>query len=51
VTHARICESDALNGWRGARQSPFDALATCVQSTNPTSPRYGGAHDRLSASQ
>jgi hypothetical protein len=51
VTHSRICESDALNGWQDARQNPFDALATCTQSTNPTSPRYGGSRNRLSASQ
>ena len=51
VTHSRICESDVLNGWRDARQNPFDSLATCTQSTNPTAPRYGGTHDRLSASQ
>lgn len=51
VTHARICESDALAGWRAARQNPFDSLGTCLQSTNPTAPRYGGTHDRVSASQ
>ncbi len=51
VTHARICESDAFNGWRAARQNPFDSLATCEQSTNPTAPRYGGTHNRVSASQ
>ncbi|MBV8758997.1 MAG: hypothetical protein JO257_17040 [Deltaproteobacteria bacterium] len=51
VTHARICESDALTGWRAARQNPFDSLGTCLQSTNPTAPRYGGAHNRVSASQ
>jgi len=51
VTHSRICESSALNGWRDARQNPFDSLATCTQSTNPTAPRYGGTHNRLSASQ
>jgi hypothetical protein len=51
VTHARICESDALNGWRAARQNPFDSLATCVQSTAPIAPRYGGTHNRVSASQ
>ena len=39
------------SGWRAARQNPFDALATCPQSTNPTAPRYAGMHDRLSASQ
>jgi hypothetical protein len=51
VTHARICESDALSGWRAARQNPFDSLATCLQSTDPTAPRYGGTHNRVSASQ
>ena len=51
VTHARICESDALAGWRAARQNPFDSLATCLQSTDPTAPRYGGTHNRVSASQ
>ena len=51
VTHARICESDALAGWHAARQNPFDSLATCLQSTDPTAPRYGGTHDRVSASQ
>jgi len=51
VTHARICESDVLAGWRAARQNPFDSLATCLQSTDPTAPRYGGLHDRVSASQ
>ena len=51
VTHARICESDALSGWRAARQNPFESLGTCLQSTNPTAPRYAGMHDRVSASQ
>jgi hypothetical protein len=51
VTHARICESDALSGWRAARQDPFDSLATCLQSTDPMAPRYGGTHNRVSASQ
>lgn len=51
VTHARICESDALAGWRAARQNPFDSLATCLQSTDPMAPRYGGTHNRVSASQ
>jgi hypothetical protein len=51
VTHSRICESDALAGWRAARQNPFDSLATCLQSADPTAPRYGGLHNRVSASQ
>ena len=51
TTHARICESDALSGWRAARQNPFDSLGTCLQSTNPTAPRYAGTHNRVSASQ
>lgn len=51
ATHARICESDALSGWRAARQNPFDSLGTCLQSANPTAPRYGGTHNRVSASQ
>lgn len=51
VTHARICESDALSGWRAARQAPFESLATYLQSTDPMSRRYPGLHNRLSASQ
>jgi len=51
VTHARICESDALSGWRAARQNPFDSLGMCLQSTSPTAPRYAGSHSRLSESQ
>jgi hypothetical protein len=51
VTHSRICDSDTLAGWQAARQNPFDSLATCLQSTDPTAPRYGGLHNRISASQ
>jgi hypothetical protein len=51
ATHARICESDALSGWRAARQDPFVSLATCLQSTDPMARRYPGLHNRLSASQ
>jgi archaellum component FlaF (FlaF/FlaG flagellin family) len=50
-THARICESDALAGWRISRQAPFESLATCLQSTDPTARRYPGTHNRLSAAQ
>jgi hypothetical protein len=51
ATHARICESDALSGWSNARQAPFESLATCLQSTDPTARRYPGLHNRLSAAQ
>lgn len=50
-THARICESDALAGWSVSRQAPFESLATCLQSTDPTARRYPGLHNRLSAAQ
>jgi hypothetical protein len=51
ATHARICESDALAGWSVSRQAPFESLATCLQSTDPTARRYPGTHNRLSAAQ
>jgi hypothetical protein len=51
VTHARIGESLALGSWQAARQNPFDSLATCLQSTDPTAPRYPGPFHRVSASQ
>jgi hypothetical protein len=51
ATHARICESDALAGWRISRQAPFESLATCLQSTDPMARRYPGLHNRLSAAQ
>jgi hypothetical protein len=49
-THAMVGESDAIAGWRPARQNVFDSLETCEQPTSATSKRLGGTLNRFSRS-
>ncbi|MDB4954146.1 MAG: hypothetical protein JWO36_1715, partial [Myxococcales bacterium] len=58
VHHARIGDSDAIGGYRPARQNVFDSLETCEQPEgSPTPPpgtpvrRYGGTVNRFMQSQ
>jgi hypothetical protein len=46
-THARIGESDAINGYRAARQNVFDSLETCEQSQSPTAKHLPGTFNRF----
>lgn len=45
---AFVGESDAIDGYRAAIVSPFEALATCESSSNPSLQPYGGTKNRLS---
>jgi hypothetical protein len=51
VLHARIGESDAIGGYRPARQNVFDSLETCEQSQSPTAKRFPGTLNRFMRSQ
>ncbi len=49
ATHAYACESDAIAGYRPARQNVFDSLETCKASPSPTAKRLPGTFNRLSS--
>ncbi len=49
ATHAYACESNAIGGWRPARQNPFETLDTCKSSPSPMANRVPGTINRLSS--